>query len=68
MTQRPGLWRLGLSSWLIEDGNYHDFTRGQKAELAIECSAVAPFVAVPAADASAAYLGEGGPSMRSRVT
>jgi hypothetical protein len=59
MTQRPSLWRLGLPSWLIEGGTYDDFTRGQRIEVAVECVAIAPLVAVPEADVSTTYLGEG---------
>jgi hypothetical protein len=29
-------WSLGLSAWVIQDGNYGDFERGQRAELAVE--------------------------------
>src|SRR5256885_14133137 len=33
-TQRE--WEIGLSSWIIQDGNYPDFTVGQHAEFALE--------------------------------
>jgi hypothetical protein len=29
-------WEIGLSSWIIQDGNYPDFTTGQHAEFALE--------------------------------
>jgi hypothetical protein len=29
-------WEIGLSSWIIQDGNYGDFTTGQHAEFALE--------------------------------
>ncbi|MGH2718223.1 MAG: hypothetical protein ACRDJU_06565 [Actinomycetota bacterium] len=32
---RPGLVVLGLEAWVIQDGNYPDFRRGQVAEFAV---------------------------------
>jgi hypothetical protein len=32
-------WIFGLSAWIIQDGNYPDFERGQVAEFAVEFSA-----------------------------
>lgn len=29
-------WQVGLSSWIIQDGNYGDFRRGQTAAFALE--------------------------------
>jgi hypothetical protein len=29
-------WHVGLSSWIIQDGNYGDFQRGQKAAFGLE--------------------------------
>lgn len=29
-------WSIGLDSWIIQDGNYSDFERGQVVELAVE--------------------------------
>jgi hypothetical protein len=29
-------WTLGLNSWIIQDGNYDDFSTGQEVELAVE--------------------------------
>ena len=29
-------WTLGLESWIIQDGNYGDFSTGQEVELAAE--------------------------------
>ena len=30
------LWNIGLPSWVIQDGNYGDFEKGQVAEFAVE--------------------------------
>ena len=30
-------WRLGLDAIIINDGNYGDFARGQRIEVALEC-------------------------------
>jgi hypothetical protein len=30
------LWEVGLSSWIIQDGNYGNFKTGQRAEFALE--------------------------------
>lgn len=32
----PGRWLIGMSAWVIQDGNYADFSVGQRAEFAIE--------------------------------
>jgi hypothetical protein len=29
-------WRIGISSWIIQDGNYGDFRRQERAEFALE--------------------------------
>ena len=29
-------WNIGLSAWIVQDGNYGDFERGQTAEFAVE--------------------------------
>src|SRR6266403_81686 len=29
-------WQIGLSSWIIQDGNYDNFETGQDAEFALE--------------------------------
>lgn len=29
-------WNIGLNSWIVQDGNYPDFYRGQIAEFAVE--------------------------------
>lgn len=29
-------WEIGLSAWIIQDGNYDDFAAGQMAEFALE--------------------------------
>jgi hypothetical protein len=33
-------WNIGLSSWIIQDGNYADFQIGQQAEFALEFAGV----------------------------
>lgn len=33
------VWEIGLSSWIIQDGNYPDFTKGQEAEFALHAAA-----------------------------
>lgn len=30
------VWNIGLSAWIIQDGNYPDFAAGQTAEFAVE--------------------------------
>jgi hypothetical protein len=32
----PREWKIGLSAWIIQDGNYGDFEEGQTAEFALE--------------------------------
>lgn len=32
----PGNWLIGMSAWIIQDGNYADFSVGQRAEFALE--------------------------------
>lgn len=32
----PGQWLIGMSAWVIQDGNYADFSVGQRAEFALE--------------------------------
>lgn len=29
-------WSLGMDAWIVQDGNYGEFERGQVAELAVE--------------------------------
>ena len=36
MTSAQHGWEIGLSSWIIQDGNYGDFETGQHAEFALE--------------------------------
>lgn len=31
-----GNWKIGLSSWIIQDGNYGDFRSHERAEFALE--------------------------------
>ena len=30
------VWSIGLAAWIIQDGNYADFTVGDRAEFALE--------------------------------
>lgn len=34
--RRQDQWIIGLSAWIIQDGNYGDFSVGQRAEFALE--------------------------------
>lgn len=34
--EAPSIWNIGLSAWIIQDGNYPDFVVGQSAEFAVE--------------------------------
>jgi hypothetical protein len=34
------IWNIGLASWIIQDGNYPDFAKGQVAEFALQFSIV----------------------------
>lgn len=36
VTQKPATWEIGLSAWVIQDGNYPDFEVGQTMEFAVE--------------------------------
>ena len=29
-------WKIGLSAWIVQDGNYGDFRRHERAEFALE--------------------------------
>jgi hypothetical protein len=46
-------WLFGLDAWVIQDGNYPDFTRGQKAEFAIEFEPQGPIFSSPGPASSA---------------
>jgi hypothetical protein len=35
-TARMADWSLSIAAWVIQDGNYPDFTKGQRAEFAVE--------------------------------
>ncbi len=37
-------WSLSIAAWVIQDGNYPDFTRGDRLELAVEFYAPEPLV------------------------
>jgi hypothetical protein len=32
----PSIWNIGLSAWIIQDGNYPDFAVGTPVEFAVE--------------------------------
>lgn len=32
----PSVWSIGLAAWIIQDGNYADFSVGDRAEFALE--------------------------------
>jgi hypothetical protein len=49
-------WVVGLSSWVIEDGNYAEFHRGQQTEFALEFHPAQPLIAVPVAAPNARRL------------
>lgn len=36
MENERHIWEVGLSSWIIQDGNYGDFETGQSADFALE--------------------------------
>lgn len=36
MNDAPHAWEVGLSAWIIQDGNYDNFASGQVAEFALE--------------------------------
>jgi hypothetical protein len=35
-TNQPSTWNIGLSAWIIQDGNYPDFAVGETVEFAVE--------------------------------
>ena len=35
-TARVQTWPLSVAAWVIQDGNYPDFRKGQRAEFAVE--------------------------------
>lgn len=52
-------WTLGLEAWIIQDGNYGDFRRGDEVELAVEFAAT-DLVRAGDVDAGVVFeLGEG---------
>jgi hypothetical protein len=52
----PGTWAIHLDSWIIQDGNYDDFSRGQDAAFAVEFYPD-ELVVVSAGDRTASHLG-----------
>lgn len=49
-------WSLGMESWIVQDGNYGDFERGQVAEYAVEFWAPDPLVPISSRGRSARRL------------
>ncbi len=58
---------VGLSSWIIQDGNYGDFTVGQHAKFALEFGALNELRPATEGPLSAAYLGASRYRVRARV-
>ena len=55
----PLIWEIGLDAWVIQDGNYPDFTVGQVAEFALELWIPKVSFLTHGEEVSALYLGEG---------
>jgi hypothetical protein len=55
-TTEPAI-HVGLSSWIIQHGNYGDFTIGQHAKFALEFSALDELRPVTEGPPSAEHLG-----------
>ncbi len=53
------LLAIGLSSWIVQDGNYGDFKTGDRAAFALEFYAERPFEVVDAAHAARSMRHEG---------
>ena len=45
---RAMAWRIGLSPWVIQDGNYGDFRVGRRIDMAVECGNGDPVTATTA--------------------
>jgi hypothetical protein len=54
----PGTWAIHLDSWIIQDGNYDDFSRGQDAAFAVEFYPD-ELIVVSIGDRTASHLGGG---------
>jgi len=58
---------VGLSSWIIQDGNYGDFTVGQHAKFALEFGALGELRPATEGPLSAEHLGASRYRVRARV-
>lgn len=58
---------VGLSSWIIQDGNYGDFTVGQQAKFALEFGALDELRPATEGPLSAEHLGASRHRVRARV-
>jgi hypothetical protein len=52
------VWRLGLSSWIIQDGNYGDFSVSEQVELAVEFGPTATPLPTASRTKAAVLIGE----------
>lgn len=55
----PGQWLIGMSAWIIQDGNYGDFAVNQRAEFAVEFYDAEPLVRSDAPPPAAVSLADG---------
>jgi hypothetical protein len=62
----PVTWVIGLDSWIVQDGNYDDFSRGQNASFALEFYP-GPVTVVGSANPTASHLGGGRYSVEGQV-
>jgi hypothetical protein len=60
-------WTVGLESWVIQDGNYGDFERGQNAEFAVEFWAPQPLALTSNRAFAAHHLGGSAYDVHARV-
>lgn len=61
------LLQIGLDSWIIQDGNYPDFSVGQRAKFALEFYPMEEMQTVPKGALSAEYLRTSCYRIRARV-
>jgi len=52
-------WNIGLASWVIQDGNYPDFHRGEVIEFPVEFTLINGIVLSEKTEKSAYLLGDG---------
>jgi len=60
-------WSLGMDAWIVQDGNYGEFERGQVAELAVEFWATDRLVDAPGHAPSARPKGDGSYAITGQV-